>query len=73
MVAEYTESLKELAIIREKYEKYNKNTYAAVLQITTISKLRLSSRINKFDPIATVQVSKTVIETLKSELKKSFG
>lgn len=73
MIQNFVESLRELIVIKTKYEKYKNNTYAAIPQITTISKLRLSVRMNKFDPIATVQVSDIVLSKLKTECIKWIG
>lgn len=73
MLDKVEKSLLELCMIQKKYQKYKQNSYAAVFQITTISKLRFSARMNKFDPIASVQVSDAILKRLKKDCLEKFG
>lgn len=49
--------LKLIGDVLNRYQNLNKETYAMVENITTISKFRIKKPINKFDPIGKIRVS----------------
>lgn len=54
------------------YEKMNKNSFALVQNITTVSKLRILKPINKFDPILNLQVSDEILNKLDQKILELF-
>lgn len=58
--------------IAEFYLRYNKNTYANVQAITTISKFRIFKPLNPLDPIGKLQLSKRLIKVLEEEVVKNL-
>ena len=58
--------------IAEFYLKYNKNTYANVQAITTISKFRIFKPINPLDPIGKITLSDRILKILETELIKNL-
>ncbi len=66
----FKDSVQKLGEVIEAYKKYRKNSFADIRQITTISKKRIVSRINRFDPMGTIKVSDPVFQKLKEEINK---
>ncbi|GAK47762.1 hypothetical protein LOSG293_110780 [Secundilactobacillus oryzae JCM 18671] len=54
-----------------KYKSYNKETWAKISDIQTVSKTRLI-RINSADPIGKIKVSPSVLNTIDKEIRKQF-
>lgn len=61
--------LKEIV---EFYLKYNKNTYANVQAITTISKFRIFKPINPLDPIGKIVLSERILKILETAVIKNL-
>ena len=61
--------LKEIV---EFYLKYNKNTYANVQAITTISKFRIFKPINPLDPIGKIVLSERILKILETSVIKNL-
>lgn len=53
------------------YKKYNKNTFARIEDITTISKLRIR-QINEFDPSGRIQLSSEQMRAISNEIMKLY-
>lgn len=53
------------------YKKYNKNTFARIEDITTISKLRIR-QINEFDPSGHIQLSSEQMRAISNEIMKLY-
>lgn len=62
----------DLTKVITKYESYKKNTYAAVNQITTISKTRIIKRINEFDPIGNILVTGDSMNKIRADIAKRY-
>ncbi|WP_022790873.1 type II toxin-antitoxin system PemK/MazF family toxin [Weissella halotolerans] len=54
-----------------KYNRYNRQTYARLEDITTISKRRIR-KINRHDPIGKIKVSSKTLDTIDEGLAKLF-
>ncbi|MEG0093189.1 MAG: type II toxin-antitoxin system PemK/MazF family toxin [Erysipelotrichaceae bacterium] len=50
------------------YLRYNKNSYAMIDNITTISKHRINKPINRFDPISNIKISDGVLDNINKEI-----
>lgn len=62
--------IQKLNKVKETYtNKYRNNTYVDLSQITTISKFRIMSRINEFDPMGSIQVKDYILKQIRDELK----
>lgn len=66
------QNLKEMEKVRLYYEKYNKDSYAMIDSITTISKYRIRKPINKMDPIGRIQISNSLLDSIDSEVLSRF-
>lgn len=53
------------------YSRYNKNTYARLSDITTVSKLRIS-RINKYDPSGKIKLNSQQMKSISDELMNLY-
>lgn len=53
------------------YQKYNKNSYVRLSDITTISKLRIE-RINKFDPSGKIRLTSEQMKGISNQLMKLY-
>lgn len=56
--------------VSKKYQNYRKNSFADISQVTTISKSRIVSRVNEFDPMGKIQISKDLLDLLRAEINK---
>lgn len=54
-----------------KYINYNKQTFARIKDITTISKRRIRT-INKYDPIGKIKASASTLDTIDSSVEELF-
>lgn len=50
----------------------NKDSFAKVLSITTISKHRIKKSINVVDPIGKIQLSKETMDRIDTEIVKAI-
>ena len=55
-----------------KYLKYDKNTFANVNNIKTISKLRIAKPLNPNDPIGRTQISEENLRKIEQEILKNI-
>ena len=55
---------KQMNEVLERYRKLNKNTYALIENITTISKFKVMKPLNKFDPIGKIKVTDFVLNVI---------
>lgn len=53
------------------YQKYNKNSYVRLSDITTVSKLRIE-RINKFDPSGKIRLTTEQMKGISDQLMKLY-
>lgn len=51
-----------------RYNKMNKNSYALIQIITTISKIRILKPMNKYDPIANLKVSDGILDKIDCKI-----
>lgn len=58
--------------IFSKYLKYDKNTFANVNNIKTISKLRISKPLNPNDPIGRTQISEENLQKIEQKILKNI-
>ncbi|MBF0713551.1 type II toxin-antitoxin system PemK/MazF family toxin [Gemella sp. GH3] len=63
---------KQTEEIIEFYKKFDKNTYAKVKSITTISKYRIMKPLNALDPIGRTQLPKYLIDKLEQQIVKNI-
>ena len=81
IIAKYKNYMRDLTIqiedlskvLKTYSEKYRNNTYADVTQITTVSKLRIMSRINSFDPMGSISVRTDILNQIREELVKRIA
>lgn len=69
---EIQENMNKLFDVLEKYNEKNKESYAMVKNITTISKLKILKPINKFDPIGQIYVSNDSLNKIDQKLIENF-
>lgn len=62
---------KQLAKVVSVYKKYNKNTFARIEDITTISKLRIR-KINQFDPSGDIKLSSDQMTAISDKLMQLY-
>lgn len=65
------EAMKQYIAAYNTYSRYDKTTYAKVLDITTVSKARLR-KLNYYDPIGKIRVSDDVLNIIDREIKLLF-
>ncbi|MCS6143408.1 type II toxin-antitoxin system PemK/MazF family toxin [Latilactobacillus curvatus] len=70
-LSKLSEMVLKLNDVLNRYELYNKTTYAKAVDITTISKARLM-KINKYDPIGKMKVSNDVLDAIDNEIHSLF-
>ena len=58
--------------IVDKYSKFDKNTFANVGNITTISKLRILKPLNPADPIGRTVISEESLQKIEREILKNI-
>lgn len=58
--------------ITDYYNGKNKDSFAKVLSITTISKHRIKKSINVLDPIDKIQLSKETMDRIDTEIVKAI-
>lgn len=58
--------------ITDFYNGKDKDSYAKVLSITTISKHRIKKSINVLDPIGKIQLSKETMDRIDTEIVKAI-
>lgn len=58
--------------IVDKYSKFDKNTFANVENIQTISKLRILKLLNPADPIGKTVISEESLQKIEKEILKNF-
>lgn len=63
--------ISELEKVVSIYQKYNKNSYVRLSDITTISKLRIE-RINKFDPSGKIRLTSDQMKGISDQLMKLY-
>ncbi len=68
---EYYEKLQDLKRVVDIYAKYNKNTFARIEDITTISKLRIH-KINEFDPSGQIRLSSEQMKNISDKLMQLY-
>lgn len=68
---EYSEQSHELEKVANIYIKYNKNTFARIEDITTISKLRIH-KINEFDPSGQIRLSSEQMKNISDKLMQLY-
>lgn len=68
---EYSEQSHELEKVANIYVKYNKNTFARIEDITTISKLRIH-KINEFDPSGQIRLSSEQMKNISDKLMQLY-
>lgn len=62
---------KKLQKVVSVYKKYNKNTFARIEDITTISKLRIR-QINDFDPSGNIQLSSDQMKAISDKIMELY-
>lgn len=66
------DEFKNYSKVRKRYERFKyKKTYANVLNITTISKDRIS-KINRYDPAGEISYSKETVDKIENSIKNRF-
>ncbi|UNL59697.1 type II toxin-antitoxin system PemK/MazF family toxin [Lactobacillus johnsonii] len=70
-IAECQVQEKQLAKVVSVYKKYNKNTFARIEDITTISKLRIR-KINRFDPSGDIKLSSDQMTAISDRLMQLY-
>lgn len=65
-------ALNMLQNITNFYNGKDKDSYAKVLSITTISKHRIKKSINVLDPIGKIQLSKETMDRIDTEIVKAI-
>ena len=70
-VAQRQTELDQLQKVISIYQKYNKNSYVRLSDITTISKLRIE-RINKFDPSGKIRLTSEQMKGISDQLMKLY-
>ena len=70
-ITEYATKQKQLERIIQIYKKYNKNTFARIEDITTISKLRIH-KINDFDPSGKIRLSSEQMKSISNKLMQLY-
>ncbi|HDC9265810.1 TPA: hypothetical protein O9P88_002528 [Staphylococcus aureus] len=66
------DDFKKYSKVRKRYERFKyKKTYANVLNITTISKDRIS-KINRYDPAGEISYSKETVDKIENSIKIRF-
>lgn len=68
---EYSEQSQKLEKVANVYLKYNKNTFARIEDITTISKLRIH-KINEFDPSGKIRLSSEQMKNISDKLMQLY-
>lgn len=68
---EYSEQSHKLEKVANIYIKYNKNTFARIEDITTISKLRIH-KINEFDPSGQIRLSSEQMKNISDKLMQLY-
>lgn len=63
--------VKDYKKVVDKYLTYNKDTYARIEDVTTISKRRIR-KINRFDPIGKIKASTSTLDIIDENLKELF-
>ncbi|MBB1062858.1 type II toxin-antitoxin system PemK/MazF family toxin [Limosilactobacillus fastidiosus] len=64
-------AIQELDQVVKLYERYNKQSYVRLSDITTISKLRIE-RLNKYDPSGKIRLSNAQMAQISHELMKLY-
>ena len=59
-------------LVKPYYNGKNKDSFAKVLSITTISKHRIKKSINVLDPIGKIQLSKETMDRIDTEIVKAI-
>lgn len=67
-----SEDAVKIGELKKHYEKYKKNSYAKVDNITTVSKLKICLPINDFDPISNAVVSDNVLLEIEHAFAKRY-
>lgn len=70
-VKDINKELEKLRKVISIYSNYNKNSFARLTDITTISKFRIK-RINKFDPSGKIRLSEQQMQSISKELMNLF-
>ena len=70
-VAQRQTELDQLQKVISIYQKYNKNSYVRLSDITTISKLRIE-RINKSDPSGKIRLTSEQMKGISDQLMKLY-
>lgn len=70
-ITECATKQKQLERIIQIYKKYNKNTFARIEDITTISKLRIH-KINDFDPSGKIRLSSEQMKSISNKLMQLY-
>lgn len=70
-IADVKKEIKQLEKVVSIYQKYNKNSYVRLSDITTISKLRIE-RINKFDPSGKIRLTSEQMRGISDQLMKLY-
>lgn len=58
--------------VEEHYKACSINSYAKIDSITTISKNRIKSRINEYDPMGVVRISQSALKTIQDEFRAMY-
>lgn len=58
--------------ITDYYNEKNKDSFAKILSITTISKYRIKKSINALDPIGKIQLSNETMDRIDTEIVKAI-
>lgn len=64
-------AISDATFVRDQYLKYDKTTFAKVLDITTVSKSRLR-KINPYDPIGDIVADNQTLDAIDHELRSLF-
>lgn len=65
-------ALNMLQNITNFYNRKDKDSYAKILSITTISKYRIKKSINALDPIGKIQLSNETMDRIDTEIVKAI-
>lgn len=67
-----TTDIEQMMTVMARYTKLNKETYAMVESVTTVSKYKILKPINKYDPIGKMRVTNQILNIIDLSLMHLF-
>ncbi|MEA4875518.1 type II toxin-antitoxin system PemK/MazF family toxin [Anaerorhabdus sp.] len=71
-IEQATKNADDLTFVVKTYIKMNKNSYALVQNISTVSKLRILKPLNKYDPIKKLRIDDLLLDRIDEKLIDLF-